>query len=934
MRTRSLLSLLIPMAIPACSAAVDSPSERTQSTDEALAMGELLPTGARITPTAAPGSTFEPLVPDLPEAPTFRAGHAVALALSPDGSTLLALTSGYNLLAKADGSDDPAGSNEYVFVYDVTGGPAVKKQVIQVPNTFVGITWSAKGDAFYVSGGVNDSLHVYTRSAAGAWQNTSTIPLGHTTANGLLVKPEAAGVGVTADGKRAVVADLENDAVTIVDLDAGAAVLDLDLRPGKIDPAKAGVAGGEYPFGVAIKGSEKAYVTSERDGEVVVVSLGARPAVTGRIAVGGQPNKLIFDRKQRRLFVANANSDTVSVIDTASDAVLETIPIGAPRAVLHNPGGLKGANPNDLALSPDEQTLYVTEGGMNAVAVVALGEADDDDRSRVVGLIPTGWYPSAVRVSPDGERLYVLNAKSNAGPNPGACRDTLSIAPGSEAACTARNNYVWQLMKAGFLTVPVPGGRQLARLTRQVAANNDFDGSFGHDRADEVVRRLRGRVKHVVYVIKENRTFDQVLGDLGRGDADPSLNLYPEATTPNHHALARSFVTLDRFLDSGETSGNGWNWTTSGRATDLIEKTQPVNYAGRGLSYDWEGTNRNINVGWATVAERQAAMPLTPSDPDLLPGAKDVSSPLAGDDEPEGATAYLWDGALRAGLSLRNYGCFGDLARYSLPSSFPAFIPPDRTPFEHGLTVFFPTKAALQTVSDPYFRSFDMKLPDYWRFQEWSREFDSYVASGELPALSLVRLPHDHTGSFGSALDGVNTPELQTADNDYAVGLLVDRIAKSPFADDTLVFVLEDDAQDGGDHVDAHRSLLLVAGAYVKRGAVVSTSYDTVSVVRTIEDVLGIEHLGLSDALAEPLADVFQDHPEKWTFDAIVPAVLRGTALPLPPATAAELARGIPVSTHDASWWDEQTRGQDFSREDHLDTVRFNEALWRGLKGE
>src|SRR5262249_3539573 len=320
-------------------------------------------------------------------------------------------------------------------------------------------------------------------------------------------------------------------------------------------------------------------------------------------------------------------------------------------------------------------TLYVTNGGTNSVAVVRLGRGagidseDDSDgsdeqgvaRGRVVGLIPTGWYPNSVVVSADGQRLFVVNGKSNAGPNEGACRDSLE--PNPPPACRARNQYVLQLEKAGLLTLPLPSGRELARLTRQVGINNHF-----LDRLDpyeeQVMQFLRQRIHHVIYIIKENRTYDQVLGDLEVGNGDPELTLFPETTTPNHHALARQFVTLDSFFDSGEVSGVGWDWSTAARTTDIVEKTQFVNYAGRGLRYGWKGTNRSINVGLATPAERQIFQPLTPDDPDLLPGAIDYASPEAPGDTAD--AEYLWDVALRSGLSVRNYGCFGDLSRYQI----------------------------------------------------------------------------------------------------------------------------------------------------------------------------------------------------------------------------------------------------------------------------
>jgi len=915
-------------------------SSLQQSEQQVSGSPVLLPTGASITPQAAPGATFQSLNPGLPNRPEFVAGQAVTTALSPDGRTLLVLTSGYNRNSGPDGDVIPSESNEYIFVFEALADPPAQQQVIQVPNTFDGLTWTPTGDAFLVSGGMNDNVHVY-RQQNGVWaESLPPINLGHTQGLGLQTGPQSAGVAVAANGVRAVVANFENDSITVVDLNSRSVVGELGLRPG------GGVAGGEFPLWVTIRGNDKAYVSSTRDRQVVVVDLSTMQ-VSNRIAVGGQPNRIILNRSQTRLFVSNGNSDSVSVIDTSTERVVEEISTTAPRGLFANERGWKGSNPNSLALSPDEGTLYVTNGGTNSLAVVRLGgegggntsdrvETDGDSRSRVVGLIPTGWYPNSVSVSANGNRLFVVNGKTLPGPNPGACRDTPSTDPNALIACRSRNQYVLQNEKAGLLSLPVPTGRELAQLTRQVGINNQF-----LDRRDpygeQVMEFLRNRIHHVIYIIKENRTYDQVLGDLEVGNGDPALAIFPEAIAPNHHALARQFVTLDAFFDSGEVSGVGWNWSTAARTTDIIEKTQFINYAGRGVTYDWEGTNRNINVGLATVAERQAVQPFTPDDPDLLPGAIDDAAPEApgGGAEAE----YLWDAALRRGLSVRNYGCFGDLALYTLPETdkhWPQIVP---NAAELGIRQFFPTKPALQNITDLYFRGYDQKNADYYNFKEWEREFDELAASGDLPALELVRFPHDHFGAFGNARYRVNTPTKQMADNDYAIGLLVEKIAQSRFAEDTLIFIIEDDAQDGPDHVDAHRSIAYVIGPYVRQGTVVSRPYNTVSMLRTIEEVLGLEPMGLTDGLAEPMTDVFEPTPtpRPWGYTAVYPEPLVDTDLPSP-ATLPLNARGFgnPAAwpLQDSAYWERASAGQDFSQEDKVDSAAFNRILWRGLKGD
>ena len=908
---------------------------------------EPLPTGKSITPEAAKGSIFQPLNPGLP-APfaNFVADHAVTTAPSPDGNTLLILTSGYNLNNDSTGSQVDAASHEYVFVYDISVQPPVQKQVLQVPNTFDGIVWNPSGKEFYVTGGVDDNVHFFDLMGAMWSESLPAVQLGHPPIGESRVQPGAGGIAITQDGMRLVVANYENDSISIVSTQTRTKLNELDLRPGRNNPADSGIAGGEFPFWVAIKGNDTAYVSSVRDREIVVVNIAASsPTITTRIPVKGQPLKMILNKAENTLFAALDTTDRVAVIDTASNHVRAYLKVTAPKDVFANEADFKGANPTSLALSPDEKTLYVTNGGTNSVAVIRLDEDGDGDLdSQVIGLIPTGWYPNSVSLSKNGAILYVVNGKSNTGPVPDNCRNTPSIAPGSDAACNASNEYVWQRTKAGFLTLPVPKGDELEDLTEQVAKNNNFGPAEAHEGA-ELFSELRKKIKHVIYIVKENRTYDQILGDLEKGNGDPSIVVFPEPLTPNFHQIARQFVDLDNFYCSGEVSGDGWNWTTSARAADSIEKTEPINYAGRGFNYDYEGTNRNINVGFATLAQRQAAMPLTPPDPDLLPGTADVSAP----DGPDGETGagYLWDAALRAHVSLRNYGFFLDLARYVLAGT-PAFLPPTLRdpfapvgiPFTSGASgtpvqVAFATKAALRPVTDPYFRGFDMNFPDFWRFKEWEREFDQYVKNHNLPSLELVRLPHDHFGSFTTAVDGVNTPTLQIADNDYAVGKLVEKISNSIYRDNTVIFVLEDDSQDGPDHVDAHRSNIYIAGAHVKQDAVISERYTTVNVLRTIEELLGIKPLGINDGLEEPINDAFQAHSEPWAFSAIVPDVLRSTALPLPPANASvKQASLLSFPMHDANYWEEKTRGMDFSVEDHLDTARFNRVLWQGLMGD
>ena len=879
-----------------------------------LAGDALLPTGVLVTPLAAPGAQYEQLDPGLASSPGLRAGQPATLAVSPDGAQLLTLTSGFNKAAGPGGEILKEASTEWIFVHRLGEGPPRREQAIPIANTFLGLAWAPDGSRFYASGGVDDSVHEYARGAGGFAEVLPPIALGHAAGLGVEVRPLAAGLALDPAGGRLLIADYENDAVTVVDLAKRAAVAELDLRPGRSDPARRGQPGGAFPVAVAFTAPGEAWVACARDREVVAVELrGAAPRVVARVPVGEQPFALLA--AGGRLYVANSGSDTVSVVDPAARAVVEVLPVVA--------GGLGGsAGANALALSADGRTLYVALGGLNAVAALPLSKDGGE-----AALLPTGWYPDAVAVDARGGRLIVANARSPSGPNPGACRDSTSIVPAAGPAaggdkaklapggCRSRNQYVWQLVKGGLLSFPSPGPAEARRLTGQVIANARLEAQVD-PRAQELFAFLRTRIKHVIYVVKENRSYDQILGDLPGGDGDPRLNLFPERVTPSHHALARQFVLLDRFFVSGNSSGDGWNWSTAARTSHVTEQLEPVQYAGRGGSYDYEGQNRNINLSLPT-AERRAASPLVADDDDLLPGPADVARPGG-----ESGTGYLWSAAIRAGLSLRNYGFFGDDTLYD-PKK-PGFLPPSRAAFAERARQFIANEQELRDRSDPWFRTFDMRFPDYWNFKEWEREFDEGALRGELPRLSLVRLAHDHFGGFKEALDGVDTPDTQMADNDYALGLLVAKVSKSRWAGETVIIAVEDDAQDGPDHVDSHRSFLLVAGAHVRQGAVSSRAATTVDVLRTIEELLGLAPLSHTDRSARPLDELFTREERPWAFEAKVPAVLRTTRLPLPPAAPGEVAE---LPRGDAAAWERAAQGQDFSTADALDAAAFNRAL-------
>ncbi len=913
-----------------------------------FASAQILPTGATLTPDAAPGSVFVPLTTSLLDVPTFTPDGAETTAISPDGKTLLILTSGYNLNEDASGNFPGADSGEFVFVYDIsTPSAPAQKQVVQMLNfdtTFDGIVWAPSGSAFYVGGGAEDNVHTFTLQS-GAWTEFGTpINLGHNcdlmceeTETG----PTAAILGITADGNTLFVANHETDSITSVDLVHGVVLQEYDLRPGLINIAQTGVPGGEFPYGIAVAGSSTVYVSSVRDREIDVLNFaGGALKLTTRIPVAGNPERMVLNAAQTELFVVAANSDELIIINTATNKVQSQVNASAPADVLGSGKTVpKGANPNSITLSPDETTAYVTDGGTNAVAVISL----TGKTPVVLGLIPSGWYPNSVSVSPDGSTLYVVNGKSVEAANPENCRNIFNSPAGSPfgfgSACQtafsqdgAGNQYAWQNESSGFLTLPVPNAVQLAGLTGQVAQNNGFNFQLS---ANDIATMtfLREHIQHVIYIVKENRTFDQILGDLTNGaNADPAYTQFPAAVTPNFHNFANNFVTFDNFDDSSMVSMDGWQWSTAARALDINEKCVKVNYGKGGCQYDSEGTARNINVAITGVAARQAEQPLYPPDPNLLPGnANEVEAD--GPTGEEGA-GYIWDAALKSHLTVRNYGFYTDLGaldvREALGEISPTLAYPCST--KPATQVEWPAKKELLKLSDLCFWPFDQSYPDFFRYAEWAREFDLQVKHNDMPNLTLLRYDHDHFGNFGSASFGVNTPELQMADDDYAVGLTADKIAHSPYANNTLIFVIEDDPQDGPDHVSGDRSLAFIVGPYVKQGAVVSDPYSTVTMLRTIEQVLGLPPLGVHDAGVPPMTDAFNISQASWTYSAIPSAYLYNTSLPILNKFVVNSAN-VPQPTHNAAWWEAQTKGMDFSDADRNDPETFNRIIWKGMMG-
>ena len=932
-----------------------------------------LPTDLFITPLAIAGATQQVLNPGLPQYPNFVAGEALREAVSPDGSTLAVVTGGQNSLDSATGATDAANSTQYIFIYDISAAHARRPSLVQVikqANANRGLVWSHDGTLLFAAGGSDDAVYVYAKQN-GLLQLAEKFPLNHTNPGGLpggiglAVKPETIGLAISADDRTGVVTNNYNDSITVVDIPTAAVRFEYDLRPFNTS-GTAGMAGGEYPFDVVLNGTT-AYISSTRDREIVVVDVSGKAGrLITRIPLAGNPYGMTVSNGT--LFVAEDNQDRVGLINLASNALVGEIDVRSPAGLIPGPR-YTGTAPYAVTVSPDGRTLYVVNNGANDIAVVPL---TGSGALRVQGLIPTAYAPKDVAFSTDGARMYIINGKSNTGPNPlnlnsntgyiqykafapippGYTDNTAGIlAANAIAAATsyASNQYQFQLEQASLVSAATPDAAQLGALTAKVAQNNGYSTSESPtDR--QTMAFLHRHIKHVIYIIKENRTFDQMLGDLRNGaNADPSLVQFGEPITPNFHRISRQFVTLDNFYDPADGSMDGWSWSMRGRITNDEEVTQQQNYAfvSRGLAYESEGSNRNVPVGVAAADRVDAVAPTTiggtvfnyntlsallpGGTANLLPGPSDIASTdTVFGDEPGKGEGYIFDAALKAGLSIRNYGFMvNNIGPTTLNGQ------PVTNAGAEGIQQAAELNPGLQGYTDLYFRGFDQTFSDQWNVNEWTREFRGYVRDGNLPAFETVRLSHDHTGSFSTALAGVNTPETQEADNDLAVGRMLETVANSPYADSTVFFVIEDDSQDGPDHVDSHRSTAYIAGAYVKRHQVISTRYNQVNLLRTMEDILGTAHVSLLTADAAPMSDVFDiSGSGDWSYAATASTILKTTMLQVAAAqSGVRYAAGPDIRPlHDAAWWAKKTRGFDFSVEDRVPTGLFNRVLWQGTK--
>lgn len=898
----------------------------------------LLPTGQFISPMAIPGAVQQLMNPQLAAKPTQVVSGAIKSQLSPDGNTLAVITAGYNTVYTGANNStlDKADSTQYIFIYDVSGANKANPKFVQAihqNNAFDGLVWSGN-QTLYGTGGVDDKVYVYSRASAAPsaqWTQTNAIALNHTKGIGSGVKPNAGGLALSADGRTLVVANNYNDSISLINTTSNTVVAEYDLRPFNTS-GQNGVAGGEYPWAVSLKGDGTAFISSVRDREVVVLNLSnpAAPQFIKRIPVNGNAYGMAFSPDQSKLYVAVSGNDQIAVINTASHNVEKTIQIASQDGNGNDQGSgnnkkYSGRDTVNVTVSKDGKTLYAVNNGDNSIAVISL---DGNNGYHVAGLIPTAYAPKDITLSADGSTMYIVNGKSVTGPNP------LYIS-GTQA------QYQFGLEQSSLVSAPVPTENVLARLTSQVDENNHYSVKESASDA-QTMQFMREHIKHVIYVVKENRTFDQILGDLGNGsNGDPTLTMYGKSTTPNFHNLAGNFVTIDNFTDPGDGSMDGWSWVQHAHITPTEEVSQQENYAGvsRGMSYESEGANRGLPVGLATTAMRDAASngsftSATASLPggtaNTLPGIADVSV----EDAPFGyQKASIYDAVLQAGGTVRDYG-----GMVNNVGSIGTIASPLLDPHGQNIVQAHPLKPSLVNLTDQYYRGFDQSYPDTFRELEWNREFQQYVANGHLPSFEFVRMGSDHTGNYAQNVGQMGSAEQEQADNDFAVGKLIETVAHSPYAKDTVVVVVEDDSQAGSDHVDSHRAPAYIVGAYVKKNAVVRTPYGQVNAVRTMEDLLGTQHINLNTAYAKPMADVFDTKSNgSWTYTAVASTILKGTNVGNVASgiDGDQFAEGADIHPlHNATYWANATKDFDFSKEDRIPPDLFNRVLWKGVMGD
>ena len=695
----------------------------------------------------------------------------------------------------------------------------------EVRVAWLGLAWSNDSRSLYASGGNgNHIMHFDVRGGKLALQDS--IVLGKPWPE----KISIAGIALDDDRHLLYAVTKENNSLYVVNLLSKEVLHRIDL-------------GGEGYTCVLSPARDMLYVSCWGCDKVVLLDT-RQMVIAGTIVVGDNPNELLLNKSGSLLYVANANDNSVSIIDTKQRKVIETL-----NAALY-PDAPSGSTTNGIALTDDERTLFVANADNNCLAVF---DVSVPAASTSKGFVPAGWYPTCVRVV--GAHVYVANGKgftslpNPRGPNPMKKATKTEYQKGT----SGKEQYIGGLFTGTLSIIPLPDARLLSVYSQVVYRNTpytkDKETHSTVSKGNPIPSRVgdASPIKHVFYIIKENRTYDQVLADMPGGNGDTTLLLFGETVTPNQHALAREFVLLDNFYVNGEVSADGHNWSTGAYATDYLEKTWPTGYGGRGGSYDAEG-NR-------VIANNK--------------------------------NGFIWDICKRYGVTYRTYGEFVDDNKPNIP--------------------------VLANHFCPYFTSWDQTVMDTTRVRQWKRDFDSLLARDAVPQLNTLRLINDHTEGLKL---GRPTPIAEVADNDLAVGLFVEHLSRSPIWEQSVVFIVEDDAQNGPDHVDAHRSTAYVAGGLVKRRFIDHTMYSTSGLLRTIELILGLPPMSQYDAAAEPLWRCFSDTANAAPFQAIgaqVDLFERNTAM---------------------NEWQRKSELFDFGKEDRVPDAELNQVIWAAVRGD
>ena len=698
---------------------------------------------------------------------------------------------------------------------------------IDIPKSWLGLKFSADEKYLYASGG-NDNWILKYAIIANKLVLKDSIKFGEKWPQ----KISPAGLDIDDAKQLLYVVTKENNSLYIFDLVSKKVIGKYEL-------------GGEAYTCLLSKNKKKLFVSCWGCDKLKIFDTEKR-AFTDEIPVGDNPNDMVLSKNNHYIFVANANDNSVSVIDLENKKCIETL-----NAALF-PDAPMGSTTNALALSTDEKTLYVANADNNCLAVFDVSKPGN---SKSKGFIPVGWYPTAIKVI--GKKVFVANGKGFTsmanpnGPNPIHKKQKVNY-QGGDKSKPKEVQYIGGLFKGTLSIFTEPDAKTLSMYSKLVYENTPYTKSKELQAVGETGNPIPMKVgdpspiKYVFYIIKENRTYDQVLGDMKEGNGNPGLVLFGEQVTPNLHAIAREFVLLDNFYCDAEVSADGHNWSLGAYADDYLEKTWPTSYGGRGGEYDAEGNREIAN----------------------------------------NKNGFIWENCKRAGVSYRTYGEFADNYKPNIP--------------------------VLENHFCPYYTSWDQKVRDTTRVTQWKRDFDSLLAANALPQLNTLRIINDHTEGLAK---GRPTPFVHVADNDLAVGQFIEYLSKSKVWNESAVFVVEDDAQNGPDHVDAHRTTAYVAGGFVKRHYVDHTMYSTTSMVRTIELILGLPPMSQYDAAAEPMWRCFSATPNLNPFIS--------------------LPNNIDLTEKNIAWNElaEKSARFDFTKEDRVPDLLFNEVLWKAIKG-